>query len=113
VKVAIVGSRSYARLERVRESVRSLPSHTIVVSGGARGVDRTAAETARTCGLQVIEFLPDWNRYGKSAGFRRNEQIVSEAERVVAFWDGRSRGTQHSIQLARDLGKPVEIVGNQ
>jgi hypothetical protein len=50
-----------------------------------------------------------WDVYGKSAGYRRNADIVKAADRIVAFWDGKSSGTKHTIKLAKQAGKPVEI----
>lgn len=96
-------------MQAVIDYVNALPADTVVVSGGARGVDRTAAQTARARGLQVKEFIPNWNM-GKGAGFIRNEQIVNAADRVVAFWDGKSSGTAHSISLADRAGKPVIVI---
>jgi len=110
MRIAIVGSRNYSDLERVREYVRSLPTGTVVVSGGAIGVDKAAEFQARRCGLEVEIFIPEWNVYGKSAGFRRNKQIVDAADEVTAFWDGRSKGTLSTIHLAREAGKPVNII---
>lgn len=109
-KVAIVGSRNFRPLDKVREYVRLLPSYTTIVSGGARGVDSAAEMEARVQGMEVIVFLPDWNKHGKKAGFLRNIDIVNAADRVVAFWDGESKGTQHSINLAKKAGKPVEVI---
>jgi len=54
-------------------------------------------------------FLPDWKTYGNSAGFLRNEKIVEAADVVVAYWDGESHGTRHSINLGRAMQKPVLI----
>jgi len=108
-RVAIVGSRDYPNLGRVKEYVAALPAGTTVVSGGARGVDRTAAEAARLHGLKVLEFPADWLRHGKAAGYMRNRLIVANADRVVAFQYNASRGTQHTINLARDAGLDVEI----
>lgn len=111
-RLGIVGSRDYPDLEAVRAFVRALPRTTVVVSGGARGVDTVAAETARACGLFVDEFLvsPEaWKRLGPRAGLERNERLVGSCERVVAFWDGTSRGTAHAIGVARRLGKPLEV----
>lgn len=110
MKVAIVGSREYARMDKVCDFVRSLPAGTTVVSGGARGVDSVAEEIAIRCGLDVVVFRADWNGLGKRAGFARNKTIVEAADRVVAFWDGVSRGTAHTINLARKVGKPVEVI---
>lgn len=109
MKVAIVGSRDYGNLEAVRAYVRGLPKDTVIVSGGARGVDSVAEQEARRCGLEVLIFPAEWGKYGKSAGYRRNVDIVTAADQVVAFWDGVSRGTKHSIDLARAQGKLLEI----
>lgn len=109
MKVAIVGSRNYSTLERVYEYVNGLPDGTIVISGGARGVDRAAEDAARSRGLKVISFRPDWKKYGKSAGFIRNKTIVDAADRVVAFWDLTSKGTRNSIERAKVAGKDVQI----
>jgi predicted Rossmann fold nucleotide-binding protein DprA/Smf involved in DNA uptake len=97
-------------MERVSEYVALLPANSVVVSGNARGVDRTAEEAARERGLKVISLPAQWDKYGKSAGFRRNADIVKLADRVIAFWDGVSKGTLHTINLAKAQGKPVEIV---
>jgi len=109
MKVAIVGSRNYQDLNRVTRYVASLPADTIVVSGGARGVDHEAECAARQRGLAVLIFPANWNAYGKSAGYRRNAQIVAVADYVVAFWDGVSKGTLHSMKLAEQQGKRVIV----
>jgi nucleoside 2-deoxyribosyltransferase len=82
----------------------------VVVSGGARGVDLEAEGAARARGLAVQIFPADWDKYGKRAGFLRNQQIVDAADTVVAFHDGVSRGTLHTIGLAKAAGKPVRII---
>ena len=106
MKIAIVGSR--------RLSVKNLSSFipeecTEIVSGGARGVDSSAAEYARLNGLKLTEFLPDYDRYGKGAPLVRNRQIVEYADEIYAFWDGESRGTWFTVNYARRIGKPVRI----
>lgn len=108
-RVAIIGSRDFADLDAVRAFVRGLPVDTVVVSGGARGVDRVAAAEAQRCGLTIVVYRADWIRYGRRAGYLRNVSIVEHAERVVAFWDGASKGTRHTIEIARRAGTPVEI----
>lgn len=109
MKVAIVGSRNYGDLSKVREFVMGLPGDTIVVSGGAQGVDSVAERAARSRGLQVVIFAADWKQYGKKAGLRRNYDIVQEAEWIYAFWDGISTGTAHTIKVAREQGKEVTV----
>ena len=108
-RVAIVGSRGFAPLELVSEFVGQLPASCIVVSGAAKGVDSAAAAAARSRGLKVVEFSANWKR-GKSAGMQRNKDIVAAAIVLIAFWDGSSRGTAHSISLARRSGIPCFVI---
>ena len=109
MNIAIVGSRKNVDLGRVRAFVRTLPASVTVVSGGAIGVDRTAEDEARACGLSVISFPADWETHGKAAGMIRNKDIVSNSECVVAFWDGQSSGTENTINRAETEGKRVWI----
>jgi hypothetical protein len=109
-RIAIVGSREFADLERVRAYVRNLPVGASVISGGARGVDKTAADEALACGFDLREFTPVYDKHGRRAPLVRNELIVRECTRLVAFWDGKSTGTMHAVNLARKAGKPVEII---
>lgn len=109
MKIAIVGSRDYPDLDAVFDYVRALPSNAIVVSGGARGVDTAAIEAANSQQRHVVVFPAQWQVYGNSAGMRRNALIVEECDELVAFWDGTSKGTAHSIELARKAGKPVTV----
>lgn len=109
MKIAIVGSREFPRLDLVSDYVQALPTSTVVVSGGATGVDTVAENSARKKGLEVVIFRPEWKKYGRAAGFLRNYKVVEEAEKVIAFWDERSRGTQHVIAAARKKRKPLEV----
>lgn len=109
LKVAVVGSRNYPNLREVEEFVNSLPDGTVVISGGARGVDQTAERAARRRGLQVEIYKPDWKKYGRGAGPIRNTEIVGAADTVVAFWDGKSAGTKDTITKARKTRKRVII----
>ena len=109
--VAVVGSREYPRPDAVRRFVAGLPRGTIVVSGGARGVDDEAETAAVQHGLQKLVYPADWNRFGNKAGYVRNELIVNKADVVVAFWDFQSPGTAHSIALALAAGKPLRLFG--
>jgi hypothetical protein len=111
MKIAIVGSRDYAHLDRVRDFVKALPAGTTVISGGARGVDEAAEAMAYAIGLPVQSFPADWATHGKKAGILRNAEIVAAADEVVAFWDGISAGTRSSIELAQKAGKPIRIIG--
>jgi hypothetical protein len=110
VRVAIVGSRDYQNKIAVINYVCDLPDGTVVVSGGARGVDSLAIKMAEECGLSFVVFYADWS-LGKKAGPLRNQKIVDHADRVVAFHDGVSRGTRSTIDMAIKAGKPVRVIG--
>ena len=107
MKIAVIGSRGLNRIDCAKIGARQ---GDVIVSGGARGVDSIAAAWARRKGLGVIEYKPSYARYGKAAPHVRNDLIVADADRVVAFWDGKSRGTKSTIEEAKRHGKPVEIV---
>ena len=109
-RVAIVGSRDYPRLTDVEDYMRALPTETLIVTGGARGVDLYAEHFARDRGMPLAILPAHWGVHGRSAGYRRNEWVVRLADRVVAFWDGKSKGAKHTIDIARRAGKPVEVI---
>jgi len=81
-----------------------------IISGTARGADLIGERYARDRGFQVERFPADWNRLGKAAGYRRNEEMAGVANAVVVFWDGNSPGTQHMITIAKDHRLPLKVV---
>jgi YspA, cpYpsA-related SLOG family len=108
--VAVVGSRDFADLGRVRRFIASLPAGVVVLSGGARGVDRCAIDAARARGLRWLEYFADWDRDGLYlAGRIRNQRVAERCDRMVAFWDGRSTGTQDAFTRALELGRHVVV----
>lgn len=109
MKIAVVGSRNFPDLGAVKAYVWSLPQDTVIVSGGARGVDYEAERAAKERGMPVEIFPADWKQFGKSAGMMRNRDIVMAADKVAAFWDGLSKGTANTIDLAKQYHKPYEI----
>lgn len=109
MRVAIIGSRKYPDLEAVREYVRRLPADAVVVTGGARGVDVASMNAAAERYMWMEVYYPEYHKYGRRAPLERNKQIVDACDRLVAFWDGNSTGTMHTVGLARKAGKPVEI----
>jgi len=95
----------------VIEAVAALPPGTTVVSGGARGVDRTAWETAtKSMHLRTEVISPDYAKHGpKLAPLIRNREIAERCDRMIAFWNPPSGGTANAIAWAVALGKPVEV----
>lgn len=106
MKVAVVGSRSLT----VKDLGKYLPCGTTeIISGGARGVDTCAREYAKANGVKLTEYKPDYVKYGRAAPLKRNVTIIEGADLVLAFWDGKSRGTKFVIDNCRRLGKPVKV----
>lgn len=106
MKVAVIGSRGLS----VPNLGAYLPEGTDeIISGGARGVDTSAREYAQAHGIRLTEFLPEYDKYGRSAPLKRNITIIEHADLVLAFWDGVSRGTAFVIKKCRDTGKPVKV----
>ena len=112
MKVAVVGSRDFDDfdyLSAILDCTRNLPGIDLIISGGARGADRLAEQYAKQHTIPIKIFYAEWDKYGKSAGYRRNIDIINEAEMVIAFWDGKSKGTKHSIDLAKKQGKLISV----
>jgi len=106
MKIAVVGSRSIV----VADMDRYVSDCDEIVSGGAVGVDSCAAEYAKKQGIKLTVFLPQYERYGRAAPIVRNKEIVDYADKIVAFWNGRSKGTLSLIKYAKNAGKPCEII---
>jgi hypothetical protein len=81
-----------------------------IVSGGARGADTLGEQYAENYCLDIHQFIPDWDLHGKSAGYIRNTQMKDYADALIAFWDQKSRGTFHMINLMKNAGKPFRVV---
>lgn len=106
MKVAVIGSRNL--LIGIKDmSMYIPPGTTEIVSGGARGIDSCAKEYAISHGITITEFLPEYNKYKKGAPLKRNIKIVQYADEVLAFWDGKSKGTEFVINYCRLSDKKV------
>ena len=107
MRIAIIGSRNLV----VNNLGEYLPEGcNEIVSGGAKGIDTSAAIFARENGIRLTEFLPDYEKYGRAAPIVRNRQIVDYADSVIAFWDGESRGTLSVIKYCEKTGVPCKVV---
>lgn len=106
MKVAIIGSRNLV----VNDLQNYLPETvTEIVSGGAKGIDACAKEYALAHGLKLTEFLPEYEKYGRSAPLKRNLQIIEYADEVIAFWDGISKGTKYVIDNCKKMNKKITV----
>lgn len=107
MKLAVIGSRVLTKIvvdEYVSDDVDE------IVSGGAKGVDSLAKDFALRKGIKFTEFLPNYNLYGRAAPIKRNQEMAEYADEVLAFWDGSSKGTAHTVRFFERLGKRARVV---
>lgn len=81
----------------------------IIMSGHAQGADLLGEQFANGRGLKLEVYPADWKAHWRSAGFRRNEKMGDIADGLIAFWDGRSHGTQHMIEYGKSKGLDVHV----
>ena len=116
MNLAVIGSRSFIDFELFENKINNFivqnnidKKGLIIISGGAKGVDTLARRYAIKNKIVLVEYLPDWNLHGKSAGMIRNLEIVKNCDKLIAFWCNNSKGTEHSITEAKKLNKDVII----
>lgn len=114
MRVIIAGGRDIHDLKLVEEAITASGwEHDIetVVSGGAKGVDTLGEQWATThIGKSHIDkHLAKWKKYGKRAGYVRNQEMAMNADALIAVWDGKSKGTKHMIEIANEMELEVFI----
>lgn len=115
MKVLVCGSRIWTNKEVIFEKLDSFHTYlkiTQVISGGAIGADSIGEEWAKKNNVPVRRFIPDWNLFGKSAGYKRNIQmlLIGKPDRVMAFVKGESKGTMHTVRAAQKINIPYVVV---
>lgn len=115
-RVGVVGSRDYQgrqwfdiHFAGFLESAKDYDA-TIFITGGARGPDSWAEAFARKHKFPVKVHRADWEKHGRGAGMRRNTLIVKDSDYIIAFWDGKSRGTLDTMRKAKNAGKAVLVI---
>lgn len=116
-KVIVAGGRDFAdyaylkeKLDEVFGSLGDLDSHPIeIISGMAKGTDTLGIRYAEEHKLTMVLYPANWKKYPRMAGILRNMNILVTATHLVAFWDGKSHGTKHMIEIAKAKGIPVWI----
>lgn len=115
-KVIIAGTRAfedYDLLCRKCDEIlqkKALKHSVVIVSGTARGADRLGERYAADRGYAVEKYPANWKAFGKAAGYIRNGDMADASDMLIAFWDGKSRGTGHMIDLAWKKGLSVQII---
>ncbi len=120
MKICILGSRSIDKAETVIPIIdKFMKDHVsgspIILSGGAKGVDQITKAYAKAKAIPLIEFLPyhllDNNvEFSSKYFFIRNKQMIDNADKVLVFWDGKSKGTEYGIKYSQKKGIPVMVL---
>ena len=114
-RVIVAGGREFNDYELLKRKldgalVNKVSEGITIVSGAARGADKLGEQYAKERGYTIDSHPDDWDQYGKSAGYIRNKEMAQNADALLAFWDGKSRGTKHMIDLAEKQGIKVHVV---
>ena len=112
MKVIIAGSRDFNDYEYLEKILKRLfiNSSCTIISGCAKGADRLGLQYAKKNGLRYIEMPVDWNKYGKKAGYLRNVEMAKIADMCIVFWDGKSKGSKHMIDIAKNWGIGTVVI---
>ena len=113
MKVIIAGGRNFRDYDKLRESCDNIlvnQKEVEIVSGTAVGADTLGERYAQEKDYEVKKFTAQWDLYGKSAGYKRNQQMAEYADGLIAFWDGKSKGTKHMIDIANKMGLKVRVI---
>jgi hypothetical protein len=113
MRVIVAGSRGFTDVARLFVNLDHFHARwpiTAIISGTASGADTLGEQWAKNRGVPVVRMPADWNTHGKSAGYKRNEQMAEVADYLLAFWDGKSRGTKHMIDIAARRGLTMTVI---
>ncbi len=123
IRITVCGSRNFIDEKFVNkylsEFIQFLKKqfeneiNIIIISGKAKGPDTFGENFAKNNNLQIEEFPADWDKHGKRAGYIRNKEMIDISNIVIAFYDGTSKGTAHSIKLAKDKGILTLVAGTK
>lgn len=116
-RIIIAGGRDFKDYELLKRQVDKIielliaDNFTIeIVSGTANGADKLGERYAKERGYKIAYFPANWDKFGKRAGYIRNEEMAIYAQALIAFWDSKSKGTKHMIDLAEKHNLPTRII---
>lgn len=114
-KVIIAGGRNFDDYGFLKENMdwtlQNIEDDIVIVSGAARGADSLGEKYAREKGYDIISKPADWDKFGRSAGYIRNKEMAEIADGCVCFWDQKSKGTKHMIDLAKKYNLKLKVFG--
>lgn len=116
-KLLVCGSRTITDKEWVFSQIEqywywnlACYKYPVMIEGEAKGVDSIAKEYAIVSEWEIESYAADWKKYGKSAGFIRNEIMVKACDECLILWDGTSKGTANDIDLCKKYNKPYKVL---
>ena len=115
-KIIIAGGRDFMDYNLLKEKTdkilqeKKVTHKIVIISGCARGADTLGLRYASENAFDVEEYPADWDKYGKKAGYVRNVEMAENADALIAFWDGKSKGTKHMIDIATERNLPIRVI---
>ena len=113
MKAIVAGGRDFKDKERLYLEIDVIANNipiTEIVCGCAKGADSLGEEYANDRGIPIKKFPADWDKHGKAAGPIRNGEMAEYGDMLIAFWDGKSRGTANMIEQARNKGLLIKVI---
>ncbi|GGK48250.1 MULTISPECIES: DUF2493 domain-containing protein [Flavobacteriaceae] len=114
MKIIIAGSRTftdYKKLHEICDNILQDQTDVEIVTGAYyKGADLLGEQYATEKGFRLTKFPADWKSFGRAAGPKRNEQMANYADALIAFWDGKSKGTKHMIEVSKKENLIVKII---
>lgn len=115
IKIIVAGSREFNNSNLLKNElhkfIKELEANKVeIVSGTAKGADKLGEQYAAHFNQDVKRFPANWDKYGRSAGYIRNSEMAKYADACIVFWDGKSKGTKHMIDLAEKEGLILKVV---
>jgi hypothetical protein len=112
-KIIVAGGRDFQKWDLLKETLDDYlkdVGNPEIVSGAARGADTLAVKYAKLNNIPFVLFPAKWDIHGKAAGPIRNTEMAKYANRLVCFWDQKSKGTKNMIETARKNNLEVKVV---
>lgn len=114
-KIVVAGSRDFKNYNVAKEYIDFCISEIrrtntlIFMSGSCKGADFLGEMYAKENGFEIKKYPAEWQKYGKAAGPIRNEKMAKDADYIICFWNGQSKGTMSMIEYAEKYNKPIKI----
>ena len=115
-KVVVAGGRDFTNYNLLKKKVdnilsqKKLTHKILILSGKSIGADCLGEIYALENNLEILSYPADWDKFGKKAGVKRNAEMINDADALIAFWNGNSRGTKYMIDIATKKGKMIRVI---